>query len=68
MYVRKYDPPLLIGTEEFSVAGAMMKDIMGYNIDSNDLEMTDKSIMKHVKDNLKEERGFINIMDMYSLE
>jgi hypothetical protein len=68
MYVRKYDPPLLIGTEEFSVAGAMMKDIMGYNIDSNDLEMTDKSIMKHVKDNLKEESGFINIMDMYSLE
>jgi hypothetical protein len=68
MYVRKYDPPLLIGTEEFTVAGAMMKDIMGYNIDRKDLEMTDKSIMNHVKDNLKEQSGFINIMDMYSTE
>ena len=68
MYVRKYDPPLLIGTEEFSVAGAMMKDIMEYNIDRKHLEMTDQSIMNHVKDNLKEESGFINIMDMYSIE
>jgi len=68
MYVRKYDPPLLIGTEEFTVAGAMMKDIMEYNIDKKGLEMTDQSIMSHVKDNLKEQSGFINIMDMYSSE
>jgi hypothetical protein len=68
MYVRKYDPPLLIGDEDFSMIGATMKDIMNYNIDDQTIEMTDASIMKHVKSNLKEKSGFINIMEMYSTE
>ena len=66
MYVRKYDPPLLLGSEDFTMVGAMMKDIMEYNIRSENVEMENTSIMKHVKGNISEKSGFIDIMGMYS--
>lgn len=66
MYVRKYDPPLLLGDEDFTLTGATMKDIMEFNIREENVEMNNNSIMKHVKENISEKSGFINIMNMYS--
>jgi hypothetical protein len=66
MYVRKYDPPLLLGDEDFTLTGAMMKDIVQYNVPGDNLEMTNVSIMKNVKSNIGEKSGFIDIMTMYS--
>jgi hypothetical protein len=66
MYVRKYDPPLFIDTGEYTVQGANLKDIVNFNTSTEDLEMTNESIMKHVKGNIKEKSGFIDIMSMYS--
>ena len=66
MYVRKYDPPLLLGDEDFTLTGAMMKDIVEYNVPGDSLEMTNASIMKNVKGNIGEKSGFIDIMTMYS--
>jgi hypothetical protein len=68
MYVRKYDPPLLIGTDDFTFTGETLKEIVEYNTPDNVLEMTDASIMKNVKEHLNEKSGFINIMGMYSNE
>ena len=68
MYVRKYDPPLFIDTNEFTVEAGNMKDIMNMNSPNTTTEMTNESILKHVKGNITEKSGFIDIMSMYSKE
>ena len=69
MYVRKYDPPLLLNTEGFgySVEAEILKDIVNYNTDILN-EMTNESIMKSVKDNLDKNLGFVDIMELYNKE
>jgi len=68
MYVRKYDPPLLLGDEDFTLTGATMKDIVDYNLSEENVEMTNTSIIKNIKDNISEKSGYIDIMGMYSSE
>jgi len=68
MYVRKYDPPLLLGTEDFSLTGAMMQDIVNFNTSDEQVEMNNNSIIKHVKNNIGEKSGYIDIMSLYSSE
>ena len=69
MYVRKYDPPLLLETDAdgYSETTAILKDIVEYNTDVPS-EMTDQAIMKTVKNNLDKNLGFIDIMSMYGKE
>ncbi len=68
MYVRKYDPPLMIESGDFNMTGARLKDILQYNISDESVEMDNVSIMKNVKRNIKDKSGFIDIMSMYSNE
>ena len=68
MYVRKYDPPLFIDNTEFTIEAGNMKDVLNLNKPGGQLEMTNESIIKHVKGNIKEKSGFIDIMGMYSKE
>ena len=69
MYVRKYDPPLMIETEEYSFNMDTLKDIAEFNLDRTKVEMENKSILNHVKEQLdKQQGGFIDIMRLYTSE
>lgn len=65
MYVRKYDPPLLIGSQEFTQISADMASIISSNSNVVD-DMSNNSIMKHVKENIGEMSGFVDILGMYT--
>jgi hypothetical protein len=69
MYVRKYDPPLLLESAEPGYSGTveMMKDIVGFNTVLPS-EMSNQAIMKSVKKNLDKNLGFVDIMDLYNKE
>ncbi len=69
MYVRKYDPPLMLETGEGHYSGALeiMKDIVGMNTDSP-MEISNEAIMKNVKENLDKNQGFVDIMQLYNKE
>ena len=69
MYVRKYDPPLLLDIEDgsYSETNALMQEIVNYNTD-RPTEISNEAIMKSVKKNLDKNLGFVNIMDLYSKE
>jgi len=63
-YVRKYDPPMLVNTAEFSsitdeIAGILNSNTEGLNEISNEI------IMTKVKENIKEMGGFVDILNMY---
>ena len=64
MYVRKYDPPMLVGTAEFSsiqmdLAETLSKNIQGPN------ELTNEAIMATVKQNITDHAGFVDILGLY---
>jgi hypothetical protein len=63
MYVRKYDPPLLIDSEKFSSISTEMMDIMKMNLDRGDDMFTDYNIMKKVKSD--ESGGFIDTLQFF---
>jgi hypothetical protein len=69
MYVRKYDPPLMLEAAEGQYSGTMdmFKDIVTYNTDVP-MEITNESIMKSVKKNLDKNLGFVDIMELYNKE
>ena len=69
MYVRKYDPPLMleVGEGQYSETAEIMKDIVSYNTDRPH-EMTNESIMKSVKENIDKNLGFVDIMELYNKE
>jgi hypothetical protein len=69
-YVRKYDPPLMIDTGEFSMITNELKNVVNFNIEEGDrTEMTNASIIKKVKSNIEHNKGgFVDIMRMYSNE
>jgi len=69
MYVRKYDPPLMLETAEGGYSGALevMQDIVGFNTD-RPTEISNQSIMKSVKNNLDKNLGFVDIMSLYNKE
>ena len=64
MYVRKYDPPLLIDSNEHSALTEDMSSIIGSNI-SIPLDHSNEGIMRHVKDNMNEMSGFVDILSLY---
>jgi len=69
MYVRKYDPPMMLEAAEGQYSGTMdmFKDIVTYNTDVP-MEITNESIMKSVKKNLDKNLGFVDIMELYNKE
>ena len=69
MYVRKYDPPLMLETDGEGYSGSMdiFQSIVGYNTDLP-MEISNESIMKSVKKNLDKNLGFVDIMELYNKE
>jgi hypothetical protein len=65
MYVRKYDPPMLIGTQEFTQISSEMASIIRSNTEGSFESFSNESIMKHVKENIGEMQGFVDILGMY---
>jgi len=65
MYVRKYDPPLLIDSQEHSAITADMASIIAGNV-SIPLDHSNEGIMRHVKDNMNEMEGFVDILSLYN--
>jgi hypothetical protein len=68
MYVRKYDPPLMIETDEYTFNSSMLQEIANFNADRSKVEMENKSILNHVKENIGQQSGFIDIMSLYTTE
>jgi len=64
MYVRKYDPPLLIDSQGYSAITEDMASILGSNV-SVPLDHSNKGIMKHVKENINEMSGFVDVLSLY---
>jgi hypothetical protein len=65
MYVRKYDPPLLIDSQEYTQISSDMASIISSNSSVVD-DMSNEGIMKHVKENIGEMSGFVDILGMYT--
>jgi hypothetical protein len=64
MYVRKYDPPLMLGTRQMTQISHDMASILGSNTNAVG-DYTNEGIMKHVKENIGEMSGFVDILGMY---
>jgi len=64
MYVRKYDPPLLIDSQGYSAITEDMASILGSNV-TVPLDRSNKGIMKHVKENINEMSGFVDVLSLY---
>lgn len=68
MYVRKYDPPLMVSSTEFTGITSQLMDVVNFNI-REDMDMTNAGIMKKVKSTLDENQlGFVDIMSLYESE
>jgi len=65
MYVRKYDPPLMIGTGAPSALSIDMNEVINMNTDGPAVEFTNKDIMKHVKNKLEESTGFVDTLSFF---
>jgi len=63
-YVRKYDPPMLIETKEYSSFSNEMAGIIAGNSELSD-NFTNEGVMKHVKEHIEEMGGFVDILSMY---
>ena len=65
MYVRKYDPPMLVGTAEFSSVQMEMADILSKNIDGPS-DLSNESIMSSIKENIQDHGGFVDVLSLYN--
>ncbi len=63
-YVRKYDPPMMIDTQEYSALTNEMVNIIAGNSEIQS-EFTNDGIMKHVKSHINDMGGFVDILSMY---
>ena len=63
-YVRKYDPPMLIDTQEFSTFSNDMSNIIAGN-SARPGEFTNEGLMRHIKENIGEMGGFVDILGLY---
>ena len=65
MYVRKYDPPVMIDSTIMTGLSDEMTSIMGMNNDTIGNGFTDKDIMKYVKENKDEMTGFVDTLSFF---
>jgi hypothetical protein len=63
-YVRKYDPPLMIDTQEYTSFSSEMVDVIAGNTNVPD-SFSNEGVMKHVKENIGELGGFVDILSLY---
>jgi len=63
-YVRKYDPPMMIDTQEYTALSSEMANIIAGNAESQS-DFSNDGIMKHVKKHIDEMGGFVDILSMY---
>lgn len=62
-YVRKYDPPLSVEPQKLMTSS--FGDVLAMN-DIGVAEVSSGSVIKHVKDNLGEMGGFIDVLSFYN--
>jgi hypothetical protein len=67
MYVRKYDPPLMVSIAEQQTVMNDLIDVMSTNTGGR-MEIENSSIIKHVKERLDEMGGFVDVMKFYDRE
>ncbi len=65
MYVRKYDPPVMIDTQRFGNLSNEMMGIMDMNNSTHGNGFNNKDIMDHVKNNYDEQTGFIDTLSFF---
>jgi len=65
MYVRKYDPPMLVGTAEFSSIEMELTDTLAKNMEGMG-ELTNEGIMASIKDNIQNHGGFVDVLSLYN--
>ena len=65
MYVRKYDPPVMIDSARYSALSSEMAHIVDMNTDTGSVTFDDKSIMSNVKDKFAETGGFIDTLQFF---
>ncbi len=66
MYVRKYDPPLFANSSLTHVIDDDFKNILSENTQLDNLsEISNSGIIKHVKENIDDLGGFVDIMSFY---
>lgn len=64
-YVHKWDPPLLIDSVKTSGLSQEVASIIGDNVSGID-SFSNSGIIKHVKNNLDDEFGFIDVLSLYN--
>jgi len=62
-YVRKWDPPLMIQSTTKVQLGDLTQ-VLDFNI--SETEISNRSVLRHVKDNIDEMGGFVDILSMYN--
>ena len=65
MYVRKYDPPMLVGTAEFSSIDMELASTLAKNMEGPG-ELSNESIMASIKDNIEQHGGFVDVLSLYN--
>lgn len=65
MYVRKYDPPVMIDTQRFGDLSTEMMGIMDMNNDTNGNGFNNRDIMEHVKNTYDEQTGFVDTLSFF---
>jgi len=63
-YVRKYDPPMLIDTQEFTTFSNEMASVIAGNTNVPN-SFSNEGIMSHVKEHIDEMGGFVDILSLY---
>jgi hypothetical protein len=63
MYVRKYDPPVLLDSKKYASLSGEMMDIVGMNIEDKNGVFTNHGIMKQIKEN--EQTGFVDTLQFF---
>lgn len=63
-YVRKYDPPLMIDTQQYTSFSSEMASVIAGNTNVPK-GFNNEDLMSHVKDNIEQMGGFVDILSLY---
>ena len=65
MYVRKYDPPLMIDSSKFAGISSDISSVIDMNSDTGSFGFDNSSIMKHLKEKANEGTNFIDTLTFF---
>ena len=63
-YVRKYDPPMMIDTQEYTTFSSEMASVIAGNTNVPN-SFSNEGVMSHVKEHIDEMGGFVDILSLY---